>query len=79
LLIEFAFIGLLAGLIATLGAEISVYYLQVQVFQQEFVPHYRIWIAGPLAGMVIIGALGVAATRRVVNTSPLAVLRELAS
>jgi len=79
LLIEFAFIGLLAGLIATLGAEISVYYLQVQVFQQEFVPHYRIWIAGPLAGMVIIGALGVAATRRVVNTSPLAVLRDLAS
>jgi len=79
LLIEFAFIGLLAGLIATLGAEISVYYLQVQVFQQEFVPHYRVWLAGPLTGTLIIAALGVAATRRVVNTSPLAVLRHLSS
>lgn len=77
LLIEFAFIGLLAGVIATLGAEFSVYYLQTQVFQQEFVPHYWVWIAGPLAGTVIIALLGVGATRRVVRTSPLAVLRQL--
>jgi putative ABC transport system permease protein len=77
LLIEFAFIGLLAGVIATLGAEISVYYLQVEVFQQEFSPHYWVWFAGPIAGTLIIAGLGVGATRRVVNTSPLAVLRHL--
>mgnify|MGYP003674643851 FL=1 len=77
LLIEFAFIGLLAGVIATLGAEVSLYYLQTQVFQQDFAPHYWVWVAGPVAGTLIIGALGVSATRRVVNTSPLAVLREL--
>lgn len=77
LLIEFAFIGLLAGVIATLGAEVSVYYLQVEVFQQEFAPHYWVWLAGPVAGTLIIAGLGVGATRRVVNTSPLAVLRHL--
>jgi putative ABC transport system permease protein len=77
LLIEFAFIGLLAGVIATIGAEVSVYYLQVEVFQQEFVPHYWVWFAGPVAGTLIIAGLGVGATRRVVNTSPLAVLRHL--
>lgn len=77
LLIEFAFIGLMAGVIATLGAEVSVYYLQVQVFQQEFAPHYWVWIVGPIAGTLIIAGLGVGATRRVVNTSPLAVLRHL--
>lgn len=77
LLIEFAFIGLLAGVIATLGAEVSVYYLQVQVFQQEFSPHYWVWFAGPIAGTLIIAGLGVSATRRVVNTSPLTVLRHL--
>ena len=77
LLIEFAFIGLLAGAIATVGAEVSLYYLQTQVFQQDFAPHYWVWLAGPVAGTLIIGALGVSATRRVVNTSPLAVLREL--
>ncbi len=75
LLIEFAFIGLISGLIATAGSEISLYYLQTQVFQQDFSPHYWVWIAGPVLGTVIIAALGVSATKKVVNTSPLAVLR----
>lgn len=79
LLIEFAFIGLLAGVIATVGAEFSLYYLQSEVFQQEFALHYWVWIAGPLAGTVIIAALGFAATRKVVNSSPLAVLRQLSA
>ncbi len=77
LLIEFASIGLIAGIIATLGAEGSLYYLQREVFQQEFALHYWVWFAGPLVGMVVIGLLGVMATRRVVNTSPLTVLRHI--
>ena len=77
LLIEFASIGLMAGLVATLGAEASLYYLQEQVFEQEFVLHYWVWLAGPLAGMIIIGGLGVNSTRGVVNISPLNVLRRL--
>jgi len=78
LLAEFAFIGLLAGIIATLGAEISMYYLQTRVFGQSFAAHYWAWLAGPVAGTLIIGVLGVMATRRVVRTSPLTVLREVA-
>lgn len=77
LLIEFASIGLMAGLVATLGAEASLYYLQEQVFEQAFALHYWVWIAGPLAGMIIIGGLGVNSTRGVVNISPLNVLRRL--
>lgn len=77
LLIEFACIGLLAGLIATIGAEASLYYLQTRAFQQEFALHYWVWPAGPLLGMLIIASLGVAATRKVVNTSPLTVLRHI--
>jgi len=77
LLIEFASIGLMAGLVATLGAEASLYYLQEQVFEQEFALHYWVWLAGPLAGMIIIGGLGVNSTRGVVNISPLNVLRRL--
>jgi len=78
LLIEFASIGLMAGLVATLGAEASLYYLQEQVFEQEFNLHYWVWIAGPLAGMIIIAGLGINSTRGVVNISPLNVLRRLA-
>lgn len=77
LLIEFASIGLMAGIIATLGAEACLYYLQTNVFQQDFTLHYWVWLAGPLIGMVVIGALGLMATRRVVNTSPLTVLRHI--
>ena len=75
LLIEFASIGLVAGLIATIGAEASVYYLQEEIFEQEFSLHYWVWIAGPLLGMLIIAGLGVNSTRKVVNISPLNVLR----
>ena len=77
LLIEFASIGLIAGLIATIGAEVSVFYLQEEVFEQEFSFHPWVWIAGPLLGMFIIAGLGVNSTRRVVNISPLNVLRRV--
>jgi putative ABC transport system permease protein len=77
LLIEFAFIGMVAGLIATLGAEASLAYLQEEVFEQDFSFHYWVWLVGPLVGMVLIGLLGLASTRRVVSTSPLNVLRRM--
>lgn len=78
LLIEFAFIGLIAGLIATIGAESSLYYLQEQIFEQEFDFHFWVWPLGPLVGMIIIGGLGLATTRGVVRVSPLTVLRRAA-
>lgn len=77
LFIEFATIGLVAGVIATVGAEASLYYLQTRVFQQEFALHYWVWLAGPVLGMLVIAMLGVIATRKVVNTSPLTVLRHI--
>jgi putative ABC transport system permease protein len=77
LLIEFAFIGIIAGLIATIGAEASLYFLQEKVFGQEFSLHYWVWLAGPLLGMFIIAGLGVNSTRKVVSISPLNVLRRV--
>ncbi|MEX2468814.1 MAG: FtsX-like permease family protein [Pseudohongiellaceae bacterium] len=75
LLIEFASIGLISGFIATVGAEASLYYLQEEIFEQDFSLHYWVWLAGPLLGLVIIATLGVLSTRRVVSVSPLTVLR----
>jgi putative ABC transport system permease protein len=77
LLIEFAMIGFVAGLIATMGAEASLYYLQEEIFEQEFNFHYWVWLAGPLLGMLIIAGLGVNSTRQVVSISPLNVLRKV--
>lgn len=77
LFIEFAFIGAVAGFIATVGAEASLVYLQEVVFQQDFRLHGWVWLVGPLVGMAVIAALGVNATREVVKVSPVTVLRRL--
>lgn len=77
LLIEFASIGMLAGVIATVGAEASLYYLQERVFEQDFNFHYWVWVAGPMLGMLVIAGLGLNSTRKVVSISPLNVLRRV--
>ncbi|WP_331346207.1 ABC transporter permease [Cellvibrio sp. UBA7661] len=77
-LIEFAVLGFLSGLIAIVGAESFLYALQYLVFKNEMQPHYVYWFASPLIGMVFIAMLGVVCCRSVVVTPPAVVLREAA-
>jgi putative ABC transport system permease protein len=77
LLIEFAVLGFCAGLLATLGAELSVYILQTRVMDMEYAPTPWLWPVGIFSGTLIIGCLGVFSCRRVVSTPPVTVLREL--
>ncbi|MCY4266161.1 MAG: ABC transporter permease [Gammaproteobacteria bacterium] len=79
LIIEFACIGLIAGIIATIGAEVSLFYLQQEIFELDYSFHYWVWPLGPVLGMLLIGGLGLISTRGVVRISPLAVLRRTAS
>jgi len=75
-LVEFAILGFLSGLIAIVGAESFLFGLQHLVFKNEMQPHYMYWLASPLIGMVFIAALGVVCCRTVVVTPPAVVLRE---
>lgn len=77
LLIEFATLGLFAGLLAAVGAELSVYILQTRVMEMNYTPTPWIWPLGILCGAAVIGSLGVFSCRKVVSTPPVAVLREL--
>jgi putative ABC transport system permease protein len=77
LLIEFAALGLCAGLLATVAAELSVYFLQSRVMDMHYAPTPWIWPLGILSGALLIGGLGLFCCRKVVSTSPLSVLREL--
>ena len=77
LLIEFVTLGLFAGLLATVGAELSLYILQSKVMDMTYAPTPWIWLVGILSGALIIGSLGVFSCRKVVSTSPVTVLREL--
>ena len=77
LAIEFCALGLFAGILATVGAEITVFVLETQLFELDYDVNPELWLLGPLTGMVLIGIVGVMATRRVVGTPPSTVLREV--
>ena len=76
LMIEFCALGTMAGILATFGSELTVYGLETQIFELEYHFNPEIWILGPVVGFLLIGILGTVATRRVVNTPPIAVLRD---
>ena len=77
LAIEFCVLGLFAGVLAVLGAEVTVYALETEIFELDHDMNPQLWLLGPLLGMTLIGTLGVLATRRVVDAPPASVLREL--
>ena len=78
LAIEFCALGLFAGVMATLGAEITVFALETQVFELDYTVNPQLWLLGPVVGIILIGTVGTLATRKVIDTPPASVLRELA-
>lgn len=74
--LEFSVLGLLAGIIAVLGAEVLLASLQHWVLETPIKPHVLFWFAGPLLSAGLIGGLGVLSCRSAVNTPPAIVLRE---
>lgn len=76
-LAEFAALGFAAGLLAAIGTEIVTYVLYTRVFDIPYLSKVWVWLVVPLAGAGLIGIAGMIGTRRVVEQSPLVVLREL--
>ena len=74
---EFAILGLFAGVVAVIGAEVTVHLLNSQVFELETGLHRELWLAGPLFGMALVAAVGWLGTRKLVHSPPAAVLREI--
>jgi len=73
--VEFVAIGLLAGLLASTGASLAAWHLAVNVYELQYHFSPTLWLAGPILGMLFVGASGLAATWRVVTHSPVNVLR----
>ncbi len=72
---EFLAIGLLAGVLATAGATLAGYLLATNVYDLKYSFNLALTLAGPVAGMLFVGLAGVLATRRVIATPPVTVLR----
>ena len=74
---EFAVLGAFAGIVAVVGAEITVYALNSQVFELATPLHPWLWAAGPALGTAMIALVGYLGTRKLVHSPPAAVLREV--
>jgi putative ABC transport system permease protein len=77
LLVEFALLGLLAGLLAAFAASAAGWVLAREVFRLSYTVNPLLWLIGPVVGALGIGLFGFLGTRRVLNSPPLASLRAL--
>ncbi len=73
--IEFGVLGAASGLLAALGTELISLALYRLAFGLEWHPHPWLLVL-PVIGALLIGGAGVFGTRRALNASPLAVLRD---
>ena len=73
---EFGLLGAASGLLAAVGCELASLLLYRYALELQWHPHP--WLLTlPLIGALLVGAAGVWGTRRALNASPLAVLREV--
>ena len=75
--LEFAFLGLLSGILGYAMAELLGWVLFTQVFDLSTRLHWELWLITPAIGTVSVALFGFVATRKVLDTSPWQLLREL--
>ena len=73
---EFTALGMLAGVLAAIGATLAGWLLAREVFELDYAIDPWVWVIGLAAGAVIVGGAGTLAARGVVNHPPISVLRE---
>jgi putative ABC transport system permease protein len=74
--VEFLAMGLLAGILATAGAAAIGQLLARRVFDLDLPPSPALWIAGPLAGLVLLSLNAWLSARKVLSASPALTLRD---
>ncbi len=74
-LAEFVTLGLLSGLLASIGASIAAYYMDTRLLQLHYAFDWRVAVEGVVGGALLVAATGWLATRSVVRQPPLRTLR----
>jgi len=73
---EFIAMGVLAGILATLGAAIIGEVIARRVFELDLPPSLGLWLAGPLAGLALLSLNAWLSARKVLRASPAITLRD---
>ena len=76
LLVEFATIGLIAGLFASIAAEVCLYFIQTNLFNSAYAPSMKMWLATPLLSMLVISTIGYWATVKTTHVPPAQALKQ---
>lgn len=76
-LFEFVIIGLVAGLMAAFANEVSLFFLQSQVFDMDASLHWEYWFIAPVAGAIVVGALGMVGCWRLLRLNTSHLLRQM--
>lgn len=74
---EFIIIGIVAGLMAAIANELTLFLLQSQVFQMEGKLHFEYWLLAPLVGAVVVGLLGAISCWRLLSLNTSQLLRKM--
>jgi putative ABC transport system permease protein len=74
--VEFLAMGLVAGILATLGAAVIGQLLARRVFELDLPPSAGLWLGGPLAGVILLSFNAWLSARKVLTASPALTLRE---
>src|SRR5258706_14167802 len=73
---EFAAMGILAGVLATLGSAAIGEVIARRVFELDLPPSLSLWICGPLAGLALLSLNAWLSSRKVLRASPALTLRD---
>jgi len=77
LVAEFLFLGLITGFLAAVSASIIELVLAEFVFKIDVAVNPLIWVIAPLTCCIVIVITGLFGTRKVLSSSPMAVLRNI--
>ena len=74
-IVEFAALGAAAGVLASAGASILAAVVAVNLFNLPYTFNPMLWVAGLVAGIVVVSVSGYVAARGAINAAPVDVLR----
>jgi len=75
--LEFVIIGMVAGIMAALANELTLYLLQSEVFQMQGSVHPEYWAIAPSVGALVVGTLGAISCWRLLSLNTSQLLRNM--
>lgn len=67
--LEFAILGLVAGTLAVIVTEFSIWLLKTHVFELKVYAHWSWWVIAPIAGAMLVATLGLWRCRQLLHKS----------